>query len=105
MFVCAVNRNRSKAAERICKQLAQAKGREIECTSAGVDPLAERRLTKQMAEKADIIFVMEDYMQSILENDFHQPAGKIICFDIQDVYFINDPVLEKRLTDEIKPYI
>ena len=63
LFICAVNQNRSRAAERICSQLAQAKNRNIECESAGVHPLAIRRVTKKIAEKADIIFVMEDYMK------------------------------------------
>jgi predicted protein tyrosine phosphatase len=105
LFICSANRNRSKAAERICRQLAREKGRQIDCQSAGVDPLAERRPTKQMTDRADIIFVMEEYMKHIIENEFHQPAGKIICFDIPDVYFINDPVLEKRLKNKIEPYI
>jgi predicted protein tyrosine phosphatase len=105
LFTCAANRNRSRAAERICRQLAEAKNRNIECESAGVHPLAVRRVTKEMAEKADMIFVMEDYMKEILVNEFHQPAKKIICLDIPDVYDMRDPVLEATLRKKLLPYV
>jgi predicted protein tyrosine phosphatase len=105
LFICAANRNRSRAAERICRQLAQAQNRNIECESAGVHPLAVRPVTQETAEKADIIFVMEDYMKEILEQEFHQPAGKIICLDIPDVYDMRDPELEATLRQKLLPYV
>jgi predicted protein tyrosine phosphatase len=105
LFICAANRNRSRAAERICRQLAEAKNRNIECESAGVHPLAVRPVTQETAEKADIIFVMEDYMKEILEQEFHQPAGKIICLDIPDVYDMRDPELEATLRQKLLPYV
>jgi predicted protein tyrosine phosphatase len=105
LFICAANRNRSRAAERVCSQLAEAKNRNIECESAGVHPLAVRPMTQKAAEKADIIFVMEDYMKEILEQEFHQPAGKIICLDIPDIYDVQDPVLEVTLRQKLIPYI
>jgi predicted protein tyrosine phosphatase len=105
LFICAANQNRSRAAERICSQLAEAKNRNIECESAGVHPLAIRRVTKKMADGADIIFVMEDYMKEILEIEFHQPAEKIICLDIPDIYYMEDPKLEATLRQKLLPYI
>jgi predicted protein tyrosine phosphatase len=105
LFICAANRNRSRAAERICRQLAEAKNRNIECESAGVHPLAVRPVTQETAEKADIIFVMEDYMKEIMETEFHQPAGKIICFDIPDEYDVGDPELEAILRQKLLPYV
>jgi predicted protein tyrosine phosphatase len=105
LFICAVNQNRSRAAELVCSQLAQAENRDIRCESAGIHPLAIRRVTKKMADKADIIFVMEDYMKEILEKEFHQPAEKIICLDIPDVYYVRDPELEAILRQKLLPYI
>lgn len=105
LFICAANQNRSRAAERICSQLAQAKNRNIRCESAGIHPLAIRRVTKKMADKADIIFVMEDYMKETLETEFHQPAEKIICLDIPDIYDVRDPELEATLRAKLLPYI
>jgi predicted protein tyrosine phosphatase len=105
LFICAANRNRSRAAERICSQLAEAKNRDIECESAGVHPLAVRPLTQETADGADTIFVMEGYMKEILETEFHQPARKVICLDIPDVYDIRDPVLEATLRKKNMPYV
>ncbi|MEJ2704072.1 MAG: hypothetical protein P8Z79_16680 [Sedimentisphaerales bacterium] len=105
LFICAVNRNRSKAAEQVCNQLAQAKGRNVQCESAGVNPLAVRRVTKPMADRADMIFVMEPYMKTTLETDFGQPAEKIVCLDIPDMYPMEDPELAAILRKELLPYI
>lgn len=105
LFVCSVNLNRSKAAERICKNLAQARGLDIVCESAGVNPMAEKQVTKQAADRADFIFVMEDYMKRVLVKDFQQSEDKVISFDIPDVYYINDPVLERILINKIEPYL
>jgi predicted protein tyrosine phosphatase len=100
-----MNQNRSRAAERICSQLAQAENRDIRCESAGVHPLAVRRVTKKIADRADIIFVMEDYMKETLETEFNQPAEKIICLDIPDIYDVWDPALEAILREKLLPYI
>jgi predicted protein tyrosine phosphatase len=105
LFICTANQNRSRAAERICSQLAQAKNKDIRCESAGVHQLAVRRVTKKMADKADIIFVMEDYMKQTLETEFHQPTEKIICLDIPDIYDVRDPALEATLRQKLLPYI
>jgi predicted protein tyrosine phosphatase len=48
---------------------------------------------------------MEDYMKEILETEFHQPAGKIICMDIPDIYYVRDPELEAILRQKLLPYI
>jgi len=85
--------------------LAQAKNKDIQCESAGVHQLAVRRVTKKIADKADIIFVMEDYMKETLEKEFHQPAEKIIYLDIHDIYDALDPELEATLREKLMPYI
>jgi predicted protein tyrosine phosphatase len=105
LFICAINQNRSRTAERVCNQLARALNKDIRCESAGVHPMAVRRVTKKMAEKADMIFVMEDYMKEILETKFHQPAEKIICLDIPDIYYVGDPELKAALRQKLLPYI
>ena len=105
LFICAENRNRSMTAEHICSQLAKATNKDVECESAGVHPMAVRRVTKKMTDMADIIFVMEDYMKEILETEFHQPAEKIICLDIPDIYDVLDPELEAILREKLMPYI
>jgi predicted protein tyrosine phosphatase len=105
LFICAINQNRSRSALQVCNQLARATNRDIECESAGVHPMAVRRVTKEMAERADMIFVMEDYMKQILVTEFHQPAEKIICLDIPDIYYVHDPELKAALRQKLLPYI
>lgn len=105
LFICAANQNRSRAAEQICSQLAQKKNKSIHCESAGVDPMAVKRVTKAMADRADTIFVMETYMKTILENEFNQSEEKIVCLDIPDVYPLHDPALEQILKENLAPYI
>jgi predicted protein tyrosine phosphatase len=105
LFICAVNRNRSKAAEQVCNQLARAKGRDVQCESAGLSPHAVRRVTKPMADRADMIFVMEPHMKTALEADFGQPAEKVVCLNIPDMYETDDPELAAILRRNLLPYI
>ena len=86
LFVSAANRNRRRAAERLCKTLSQSKNGNFHCESAGVDPLVERRVTKAVADRADTIVVMEDCMKKIPEEEFQKPPEKIICLDTSDLY-------------------
>jgi len=104
LFICSINRNRSKAAERVCNQLTKATGGDVQCESAGVHLLAERRVTKQMADRADTIFVMEPYMKDILEHEFNQPKGKIISLDIPDIYPMQDRELAAILRNKLLNY-
>jgi predicted protein tyrosine phosphatase len=67
--------------------------------------MSAKRVTKEMADKADMIFVMEDYMKEILETELHQPAEKIICLDIPDIYYVGDPELEAALRQKLLPYV
>ncbi len=105
LFICSINRNRSKTGEKVCKQLAKAKGKNVQCESAGVSPNANRCVTKEIADKADKIFVMEEYMRDILEKEFNQPSDKIICLNIADMYLYQDPKLEAIIRAKIEPCI
>lgn len=105
LFICSANRNRSKAAEEICRQLAARKNTCVECFSAGVDSLATVRVTKKMANKADLIFVMEEYMGELLQFHLAQDPKKLICLDIPDIYSRFDPKLEAMINRKLKRYL
>jgi len=105
LFVCAGNRNRSPTAEDIVRAMAAQRGLGIEVRSAGLSPFAERLLTKEMADWADLIFVMEDYMARELETTYGQDPGKIVCLDIPDMYERGDPVLVYILKEALTPYL
>ena len=104
LFVCHANINRSKTAEQVCRKIAEQYGLEIIVSSAGMSQASDNPVTKEMADKADIIFVMEDDMKTELERKYKQNPGKIICLDIPDLYERDDPVLIRILKDALYEY-
>ena len=105
LFVCLANMNRSPTAATVIKGLARGRGLPLEAISAGVSPLARQPLTRDLVARADLIFVMEDYMKQSLLRDFDVPAGKIIVLGIPDIYEQDDPVLVSQLSDLLEPYL
>ncbi len=104
LFVCAANINRSPTAADVFRKMAAENGLDVEVNSAGISPLCARPVTKAMADQADLIFVMEDYMALELETKYGQDSAKIICLDIPDIYERGDPVLVGILRRELAPY-
>ena len=102
LFVCYANADRSPTAEAVCRKIAADNSLEIEASSAGVSRGANRPVTKEMADLADKIFVMERGMVMTIMSEYGQNPAKIVCLDILDVYARNDPVLVQRL--EAKMY-
>ena len=101
LFICHANINRSKTAEQACQQIAEQYGLKIIVSSGGMSPACENPVTKKMVDKADVIFVMEDYMKTQLERKYKQNPGKIICLDIPDVFERGDPVLIRILQNAL----
>jgi len=104
LFVCAVNINRSPTAVDVFRTLAAENGLEVELSSAGISPFSANPVTEAMADDADLIFVMEDYMARELETRYGQDPAKIVCLDIPDIYERNDPALVRILMQELSPY-
>jgi len=86
LFVCYANENRSPTAEDVCRKMASANNLDINASSTGISKAANRPLTKEMADKADVIFVMEEDMKVELVQYYQQNPGKIVSLDIPDVY-------------------
>ena len=74
LFVCAASRNRSPTAAEVFRALAARAGFPVEASSAGLSPYAERPVTQELADRADLIFVMEDYMAQELETRARRSA-------------------------------
>jgi predicted protein tyrosine phosphatase len=104
LFVCAANINRSPTAVDVFRKLAAENGLEVQVSSAGISPFSGNPVTKAMADEADLIFVMEDYMARELETKYGQDPAKIVCLDIPDIYERNDPALVRILTRELSCY-
>ncbi len=105
LFVCAANRNRSPTAAEVFRALAAQAGLAVEVSSAGLSPYAERPVTKELADSADLIFVMEDYMARELESQYGQDPAKIVCLDIPDIYYRDDPLLVHLLKEALAPFV
>jgi len=105
LFVCAANRNRSPTAADVFRRLAAQAGGTVEVSSAGLSPYSERPLTKELADQADLIFVMEDYMARVLESHYGQDPAKIVCLDIPDIYYRDDPLLVHVLNEALAPFV
>jgi len=104
LFICHANMHRSKTAEEVCRTIAEHSNLEITISSAGMSEACANPVTKEMVDKADIIFVMEDYMKTELEQKYKQRPGKIICLDIPDIYERGDVVLTRILQDALYEY-
>lgn len=102
LFVCSQNRLRSPTAEQIFSMRS-----DIECTSAGLNHDAENPLTAEMAEWADIIFVMEKAHRNKLSSRFkkHLHNKRIICLDIPDEYEFMDSTLVKLLKAKVERHL
>lgn len=105
LFVCYANENRSPTAEDVCRKIARANDLDIEASSAGISRGADRPLTKEMADKAEKIFVMEEDMKAELVQYYQQSPAKIICLDIPDVYNRDDPILIHILEGKLYEFL
>jgi predicted protein tyrosine phosphatase len=105
LFVCMANMQRSPTAEDVARGLAKANGLPVTTKSAGVSPLAERPITKELAREADLIFVMEEYMKTFIIQSYGIEPGRIINLGIPDIYERDEPQLVKILTESIKPFL
>jgi predicted protein tyrosine phosphatase len=105
LFVCAANRNRSPTAEDVFRTMAAGAGLDVEVSSAGLSPFAERPVTKELADSADLIFVMEDYMARELETQYRQDPAKIVCLYIPDIYNRGDLILVRILKEALAPFV
>jgi predicted protein tyrosine phosphatase len=105
LFVCYGNIDRSPTAEAVCRRIAAENGLDIEVSSAGMSRGAYRPVTKEIADLADKIFVMEPHMAREMVETYRQNPAKIVCLDIPDIYERDDPrlvaMLEQKLYDHL----
>lgn len=84
LFICTGNRDRSPTAEDLFRY-----SRDYEAKSAGTHRCAVQRVTQELIDWADKIFVMselEDRHLTILENDFDLKGKPVYDLDISDRY-------------------
>lgn len=100
LFVCSGNIDRSPTAEGMFKTRP-----DLEVMSAGTSLLARRRVTRQLVEWADKIFVMEQKHADRLESLEPRARAKIVVLNIPDEYHRNNPELIRLLNERVTPYL
>ncbi len=100
LFVCTGNIDRGPTAEDLFKKVEG-----LSVKSAGTSEAANVRLTKQMIDWADEIYVMEfKHLQAVLSM-VPNSWRKIEVLDIPDIYFRDQPELKKLILEKMKPYL
>ncbi len=99
LFICSINRMRSKTAEEIYKD-----DKRFEVKSAGTEPGAIVVLTKEMVEWADLIAVMENHHRNQIRKKFHELYQKkrIVCLHIPDEFDYMQPELIELIKEQFE---
>lgn len=102
LFICSQNRLRSPTAERMFSGRAG-----LEVASAGMEQSAVNVVSAEAIERADMIFVMEDWHRDELERRFRHVLEdkRVVCLGIPDRYPYMDPELVELLERKLAPYL
>lgn len=105
LFVCYANVDRSPTAEAVCRRIAAENGLDIEASSAGMSRGAYRPVTKEIADLADKIFVMEPDMVGEMVEEYGQNPAKVSCMEIPDIYERDEPELVRTLEQKLYEHL
>jgi predicted protein tyrosine phosphatase len=103
LFICSGNVNRSPTAESLFSN-----SRFYEARSAGTDQDAVVRVSQEMIDWADFVFVMsekEDGHLAFLESNFSVKDKPVFDLDIPDDYDRDDPELIGLLRNKIEGFM
>lgn len=100
LFICTANVQRSPTAEGLFEGID-----EVEARSAGIHPLAAKRVYQPAIDWADKIFVMETGHMSFLEKNLDVSGKEIINLEIPDMYERDDPKLISILKEKLDKFL
>lgn len=102
LFVCSINKVRSRTAEFI-----YSKNKRHKVRSAGTETSARVPVTSELIKWADKIFVMEEHHEEYLKHYYTNETRQreIIVLDITDFYFFMEPKLVKLIKTKVDPYL
>src|SRR5262245_43208724 len=102
LFICTQNLARSPTAEQIFSDWPG-----IETSSAGMSPDAEKPVTPELLQWADIVFVMEQAHCAGLSVKYEPHVGgkRVVCLEIPDVYGFMDPDLIRLLKAKVPRHL
>ena len=102
LFICSQNKLRSPTAEQV-----YSKREDLNVLSAGLNNDAEEKVSGELLEWAETIFVMEKTHLNRLRKNFgrYLNSQKVICLDIPDIYEYMEPALIDVLTFKLRKYL
>jgi predicted protein tyrosine phosphatase len=103
LFVCTGNRDRSPTAEDLFRN-----SKEYEAKSAGTHAFAAQRVSQELIDWADKIFVMselEDQHLTFLETNFNLTSKAVYDLDIPDRYERGSQELINLLASQLPRYL
>ena len=100
LFVCTGNIDRSPTAESLFSKSSKYVAR-----SAGTWRYAYRRVSRELVDWADLIFVMEEVHKKSILQSFPDVEDKIVVLGIPDIYPRHDPELVALLRERLSKYL
>lgn len=102
LFVCALNRYRSKTAEALYRDCP---GYEVK--SAGLDRIAKVPVSQELLDWAEIVVVMEKRQRNVLHKRFRNlyERKRIECLNVDDSHDFADPGLTALLREKLAPLL
>jgi len=100
LFVCTGNFDRSPTAENMYKGTAG-----LEVKSAGISVAAQKPLSRELVEWADVIYAMEELHKRVVVKLDPSAKDKTIVLDIPDIYHRDQPELKAILKQKLDPLI
>ena len=102
LFVCSRNKWRSRTAETIFRNDMRHVVK-----SAGTDEGAKVRLTENVLNWADLVFVMEDKHKQKIKDKFKSQLynDKVIVLEISDDYSYMDTERIETIKTSVSPYL
>ena len=102
LFVCGLNRYRSKTAEALYRD---APGFEVK--SAGLDRIAKVQVSQELLDWAHIVVVMEKRQRNVLHKRFRSlyQRKRIESIDVDDSHDFADPGLTALLREKLAPLL
>ena len=100
LFICSGGLDRSPCAEALFENSER-----YDAKSAGIGPLTENPVTKEMIDWADVIFCMESEHQRLLFKKFDNIDKEIVVLGVSNEFCRYDPELEKVLREKLEGYL
>ena len=106
LFVCSANCDRSPTAQELMREMAEERELDVAVKSAGLH-VQDRygppsvQLTPGLCDWADEVYVMEQRHVEEVVGEYGQPAEKVKCLGVEDIYGRGSPQLKDLLRPKL----